>query len=85
MVKRRPPAAKLPTVHKPMKAKATDQARITYPPQQNNQLEAEVIVPPDQVPDPTPNPQDPPAHVPPVHTPELVQPQNPPAHVPDPM
>ena len=49
MAERGPPAPKLPTAHKPMKTKATDQARTTDPPQPNPQpqLEPEVIVPPD--------------------------------------
>ena len=81
-----PPAPKLPTAHKTTKTKATEQARIVDPPQQNSQLEPEVAVPPDQVPDPAPsNPQDPPAPAPPVHIPDPVQPQNHPAHVPYPI
>ena len=50
MAERGPPAPKQPTAHKPAKTKATD------PPQQNlqPQPEPEVIVPPDQVPDPAP-------------------------------
>ena len=60
----------------PVKTKATD------PSQQNPQPEPEVIVPPDQIPDPAPpNPQDPPDPAPPVHIPDPVQPQNHPAHV----
>ena len=78
-----PPAPKLPTVNKPMKTKATEQARIPDPPQQNPQpqLKPEVIVPPDQVPDPAPhNSQDPST---PAHMPHTVEPQNPPVHVPN--
>ena len=54
MAERGPPAPKLPMVHKSVKTKATEQARITDPPQQNPQPEPEVAVPPDQVPDPAP-------------------------------
>ena len=70
-----------------METKATEQARIVYPSQQNLPLEPEVVVvPPDQVPDlALPNPQDPPAPASPVHIPEPVQPQNPPVHVPNTM
>ena len=80
MAERGPPAPKLSTACKPVKTKATD------PPQQNlqPQLEPEVVVPPDQVPDPAPPvPQDHPASAPPVHISDPIQPQNPPVHVPD--
>ena len=83
---------------KPTKTKATEQARITDPSQQNPKPEPEIIVPPNQVPDPVPpNPQDPPAHSSSSHTrpstatkpfntlPNPMQPQNPPAHVPNPI
>ena len=66
------PAPKLPPMYKPTKTKATDQAKVTDPPQQNPPLEPEVVtVPLGQVPDPAPpNPQDPPAPVTPMHIPD---------------
>ena len=93
MAERGPPPPRLPTMCKPTKTKATEQARIVHPPQQNPQqpdpqpqLEVEVLLHPDQVPDiALPNPQDPPAPDPPAHIPDPVQPQDPPAHVPSPM
>ena len=101
MAERGPPAPTLPTMCKPTKTKATEQARVVDPPQQNPPLEPEVvIVPPNQVLDPAlPNQQDhpapvPPAHIPdpppptkipPAHVPDLGQLQIPPAHVPDPV
>ena len=48
MAERGPPALKLPTVCKPTKTKATDQARANDPPL----VPDVVVVPPDQVPDP---------------------------------
>ena len=88
MAERGPPASKLPPACKPMKTKATDQAKITDPPQPapQPQPEPEAQVNPDQVPDlAPPNPQDPPVPAPPAYIPEPVQPQNPPAHIPDPI
>ena len=86
MAERGPPAPKPPTVQKPVKTKATEQAKIIDPPQQNPQPGPEVVVPSDQVTDPgPPNPQDPPVPAPLGHIPDPVQPQYPPAHVPNPM
>ena len=83
MAKRGPPVLKLLTACIPTKTEANEQARLIGSPQQNPQLEPEVIVPPDQVPDlALPNPQDRPACSPPTHIPDPIQPQNPPMHVP---
>ena len=71
-----------------MKTKATEQAKIVYPPQQGQypQLEVKVLLHPDQVPDiAPPNPQDPPASDAPAHIADPVHPPDPPAHVPNPM
>ena len=74
MAERGPHAPKPPTMHNPMKTKATEQARIIDPTQQNLPLDPEVVVvSPDQVPDlALPNPQDPSAPAPPVHIPDSV-------------
>ena len=61
MAERGPPAPRMPTMHKPMKTKATEPAKIVDHPQQNPpqpgpqpQLEVEVLLHPDQVPDLSP-------------------------------
>ena len=91
MAERGPPAPRLPTTCKPTKTKATEQARVVDPSQQNPpqpgpqpQLEVEVLLHPDQVPDiAPPNQQDSPAPDPSAHIPDPVQPEDPPVHVPE--
>ena len=80
------PAPKPPIKQKPMKIKATEQAKARNPPQQNPQLEWEVvIVPIDHVPNPAfPNPQDHPAPDPTVHIPDPPPLPNLPVHIPNP-
>ena len=88
MAERGPPLLGLPTTCKHTTNKATEQAKIVDPPQPGpqSQMEVEVVLHPDQVPDLVPpNPQDPPAPDPPAHIPDPVQPQDPPAHVPNQM
>ena len=86
---------KLPKMHKPMKTKATDQAKAKGSPQQdspqqNLPLEPEVVVvPPNQVTDlALPYPQDLPTPYPPVHILDPAAPPPPPitpVHVPNPV
>ena len=93
MAERGPSAPRLPTIHKPMKTKATEQAKIVDSPHQNPpqpgpqpQMEVEVLLHTDQLPDRgLPTPQDPPVPDPPAHIPDPVQPLDPLAHVPNPM